>query len=59
MPEEINRIFIDKISDLKFCTEKSALINLKKENIIKDTFFVGNTMIDALKLILFKNKKKY
>lgn len=58
MPEETNRIFIDKISDVKFYTEKSAFINLKKEKLVKNSFFVGNTMIDALKLIISKNQKK-
>ena len=48
MVEELNRKAIDSISTIHFCTEKSALINLEKENIKENVFFVGNTMIDTL-----------
>lgn len=49
MPEEINRIAVDKISDFFFVTEKSGLNNLKKEGVEDEkVFFVGNTMIDTL-----------
>jgi UDP-N-acetylglucosamine 2-epimerase (non-hydrolysing) len=49
MPEEINRIETDKISDYLFTTEKSGNDNLIKEGISKDKiFFVGNVMIDTL-----------
>ncbi len=49
MPEEINRILTDQISDLLFVTEESALKNLKKEGIDKKKIFlVGNVMIDTL-----------
>jgi UDP-N-acetylglucosamine 2-epimerase (non-hydrolysing) len=49
MPEEVNRIAVDKISDYFFVTEKSGLINLKKEGVADEkVFFVGNTMIDTL-----------
>lgn len=49
MPEEINRIVTDHISDLLFVTEESGINNLKKEGIQSDKIhFVGNTMIDAL-----------
>ena len=49
MPEEINRILTDRISDILFVTEKSGLINLEKEGISSDKIhFVGNTMIDSL-----------
>jgi UDP-N-acetylglucosamine 2-epimerase (non-hydrolysing) len=49
MPEEINRILTDNISDHLFVTEKSGLLNLKKENIESHkVFFVGNVMIDNL-----------
>ena len=49
MPEEINRILIDDISDYLFVTEKSGinnLINERKDE--KKIHFVGNTMIDSL-----------
>lgn len=49
MPEEINRIVTDHISDLLFVTEPSGLNNLKREGLSKNKlFFVGNTMIDTL-----------
>ena len=49
MPEEINRILTDSISDLLFTTEQSANENLENEGVPSDKiFFVGNTMIDSL-----------
>ena len=49
MPEEVNRIAVDQITDYFFVTEESGLVNLKNEG-IEDTkvYFVGNTMIDTL-----------
>jgi UDP-N-acetylglucosamine 2-epimerase (non-hydrolysing) len=49
MPEEINRILTDEISDYFFVTEKSGIDNLIKEGKNENKiFFVGNTMIDTL-----------
>ena len=49
MPEEINRIVTDSISDYLFTTEESANQNLLSEGIPKERiFFVGNVMIDTL-----------
>ncbi len=49
MPEEINRILTDSISDYLFVTEKSGLENLKHEGVDDGkVFFVGNCMIDSL-----------
>ena len=49
MPEEINRILTDQISDLLFTTERSARDNLLREGIADDRIhFVGNVMIDTL-----------
>jgi len=49
MPEEINRILTDAISDLLFVTEQSGLDNLKKEGVdAGKIFFTGNVMIDSL-----------
>lgn len=51
MPEEINRIVIDSISELLFVSEKSGLENLQRAGIPADKiFFVGNCMIDSLVL---------
>jgi UDP-N-acetylglucosamine 2-epimerase (non-hydrolysing) len=55
MPEEINRILTDHVSDLLFVTEQSGLQNLQNEGISPDKIhFVGNTMIDSL--LTFKEK---
>jgi UDP-N-acetylglucosamine 2-epimerase (non-hydrolysing) len=49
MPEEINRILVDAISDLLFVTEESGWQNLVREGIfIERVHMVGNVMIDAL-----------
>lgn len=49
MPEEINRILTDHLSDFLFITEPSAEDNLRKEGVASEKiFFVGNTMIDTL-----------
>lgn len=50
MPEEINRIIVDELSDYFFVTEQSGWDNLKEEGKdMNNVFFVGNTMIDSLK----------
>ena len=49
MPEEINRILTDQISDLLFTTSIDAKKNLIREGIKENKIqFVGNTMIDSL-----------
>jgi UDP-N-acetylglucosamine 2-epimerase (non-hydrolysing) len=49
MPEEINRIVTDAISDFLFVTEESGRSNLVKEGVNPEKiFFVGNVMIDSL-----------
>jgi UDP-N-acetylglucosamine 2-epimerase (non-hydrolysing) len=49
MPEEINRVITDAISELLFTTEEGACDNLVREGIRRDKIhFVGNVMIDAL-----------
>jgi len=49
MPEEINRIVTDAVSDLLFCTEQAAVDNLAREGIDAGrVFLVGNVMVDTL-----------
>lgn len=49
MPEEINRMVTDSITDYFFTTSQVANENLKKSGVAdKHIFFVGNTMIDTL-----------
>jgi UDP-N-acetylglucosamine 2-epimerase (non-hydrolysing) len=55
MPEEINRILTDAISDFLFTTERGAHENLLHEGIPEERiYFVGNVMIDTL----LKHRKK-
>ena len=55
MPEEINRLLTDAISDLLFCTERSGVENLAREGVpAEKVFLVGNVMIDTL----LKNRGK-
>jgi UDP-N-acetylglucosamine 2-epimerase (non-hydrolysing) len=49
MPEEINRIITDVVSDYLFVSEHSGMRNLRDEGVDDSKiFFVGNTMIDSL-----------
>jgi UDP-N-acetylglucosamine 2-epimerase (non-hydrolysing) len=59
MPEEINRIVTDAISDYLFVTEESGIKNLLKEGRHEDRIhFVGNVMIDNLFYHLRKLEKE-
>jgi UDP-N-acetylglucosamine 2-epimerase (non-hydrolysing) len=50
MPEEINRVLTDQISDLLFVTEPSGVASLAKEGIAPErVHLVGNVMIDSLR----------
>jgi UDP-N-acetylglucosamine 2-epimerase (non-hydrolysing) len=56
MPEEINRMVTDSITDCFFTTSEQANQNLLKTGVEKERiFFVGNTMIDTL----LKNKPRF
>ena len=48
MPEEINRVLTDQISDFLFTTEREANDNLAKEGITQGVHFVGNVMVDSV-----------
>ncbi|MBU2922173.1 UDP-N-acetylglucosamine 2-epimerase (non-hydrolyzing) [Winogradskyella psychrotolerans] len=49
MPEEINRLVTDSITNYFFTTSETANTNLKQGGVKDDQiFFVGNTMIDTL-----------
>ncbi len=49
MPEEINRLVTDQVSDILFTTSPEAADNLAREGVAADKIhFVGNTMIDTL-----------
>jgi UDP-GlcNAc3NAcA epimerase len=50
MPEEINRILTDRISDLLFCASNAGMVNLKAEGYLNNKcrfLNVGDVMYDA------------
>ncbi len=58
MPEELNRIAVDHLSDLLFASEEAGVENLRREGIPPERIhFVGNVLIDALRAILPKAEK--
>jgi UDP-N-acetylglucosamine 2-epimerase (non-hydrolysing) len=52
MPEEVNRILTDHITDIFFITEPQGKSNLIKEGHTNNLHYVGNTMIDTQKEFL-------
>ena len=47
MPEEINRVLTDHVSDLLFCPTETAVHNLAREGIKRGVHLVGDVMYDA------------
>ena len=60
MPEEINRIIVDRISDLLFCSSQKNVENLKLESTIKNSeiIFSGDIMLDSVELLNIKANEK-
>ena len=56
-PEEMNRTLAGHIADFHFTPTQQAIENLNRENITKNIFNVGNTVIDALFLGLEQVRK--
>lgn len=48
MPEEINRLVADRISDLHFCVSRTAVSHLESEGITGSVHHVGDVMLDAM-----------
>ncbi len=57
MPEEINRVLTDHISDLLLCPTQTAVENLKLEGITKGVHLTGDVMYEALMWAIEKAKK--
>jgi UDP-N-acetylglucosamine 2-epimerase (non-hydrolysing) len=51
MPEEVNRVVTDRISDLLFAPTQRALINLEAEGLANRALLTGDVMVDALNSI--------
>lgn len=58
MPEEHNRIQTDKLSDLLFVTQEEGMKNLREEKVLGRAYFVGNIMIDTLKMFSSRVEKQ-
>jgi UDP-N-acetylglucosamine 2-epimerase len=56
MPEEINRLVADHVSDILFCPTDTAVKNLAAEGIRRGVFNVGDVMLDAA--LIFGNRTK-
>ncbi len=56
-PEEINRLLISRLADYNFAPTLKSVYDLKSENIVKNVWLVGNSVIDSLFLALTKIKK--
>lgn len=48
MPEEINRMVVDRLSDTHFCASRRAVRNLAAEGISNKVYWVGDVMLDAM-----------
>jgi UDP-N-acetylglucosamine 2-epimerase len=47
MPEELNRMLVDRVSTLLFCPTDNAATNLQREGIVGGVRVVGDVMLDA------------
>lgn len=47
MPEELNRVTTDHLSDLLFCPTSTAVRNLRQEGVSRGVYWVGDVMFDA------------
>jgi len=52
MPEEINRVIADRVSDLLLCPSQTAVDNLTREGMRQGVRLVGDVMADALRIAL-------
>jgi UDP-GlcNAc3NAcA epimerase len=50
MPEEINRVAADHWANLLLCPTQAAVHQLRREGIVKNTYFTGDVMLDAVQV---------
>ena len=58
MPEEINRLMTDHVSNLLLCSTQDSIEKLKKENITKNVHYVGNLQLELLNQCIKKYNNK-
>jgi UDP-N-acetylglucosamine 2-epimerase len=56
MPEEINRLLTDHVSDLLLCPSDRAVANLAEEGITRQVFNIGDIMADSLRFAMQTNR---
>lgn len=57
MPEEVNRVLADRVSNLLFCPTRAAIRNLAAEGLNEGVYKVGDVMLDATKFAIEKTKE--
>lgn len=50
MPEEVNRVMVDHVSELLFCPDAASVANLAREGITRGVYQTGDVMLDAFRL---------
>ena len=48
MPEEVNRLVVDQLSDIHFCASHNAVNQLAGEGIVSSSHWVGDVMYDSM-----------
>lgn len=56
MPEEVNRLVVDHLSDLLFCPSEPAVANLAAEGITRGVVIVGDVMGDVLQIAIDRQR---
>lgn len=50
MPEEVNRVLVDHVSDILFCPTTAAVANLAAEGVTRGVHLVGDVMLDTMRI---------
>lgn len=59
MPEEVNRVIVDHLSDLLFCSSQVGVENLAKEGLKSGVHQVGDVMLDAFQVFSNEARKQF